>query len=561
MNIMFFACSSLASLDLSPLDTSQVASMNGMFAACSSLASLDLSGFDTSQVTSMEDMFSGCSSLASLDLSSLDTSQVTSMESMFYGCESLEIVSIGDNFSFKGAGNTARTSLPAGSWLSKSNGKTYTAQQIAEERNNVADTYTRGDVPVAPPAQITAASFDRASIAYSVSGTQRPSLAVKAGATVLSEGTDYSVTWPQDTQNAGAKEVRVTGKGKYSGTLTASYEVVPAQLPVPMIDRDSFVYDGKEKRPAVTVTDGSTKLAEGTDYTVAWPADVTNVGEKVITVTGRGNYTGARTLTYRVEESAVQPPSGPVITTGDGQSWKPGSAAGATFRSTAALADFLRVIVDDVVVDRVNYDLSEGSTIVTLKPEYLAKLVPGNHEIKIVSTTGTAKAPFVTEPAPDTPSEPSKPDEPNNPGITDPDVQLMYRLYNPNSGEHFYTASVEERDHLDSVGWDYEGHAWTAPRSSATPVYRLYSGTDHHYTTSAYERDELVKVGWSYEGVGWYSDDAKGIGLHRLFNPNVDPNAPRNNSGSHHYTTSEVERDYLVSIGWRYEDYGWYGVR
>ena len=34
-----------------------------------------------------------------------------------------------------------------------------------------------------------------------------------------------------------------------------------------------------------------------------------------------------------------------------------------------------------------------------------------------------------------------------------------------------------------------------------------------------------------------------------------------NNSGSHHYTTSAVERDHLVSIGWLYEDFGWYGVK
>lgn len=92
-------------------------------------------------------------------------------------------------------------------------------------------------------------------------------------------------------------------------------------------------------------------------------------------------------------------------------------------------------------------------------------------------------------------------------------------------------------------------------------MYRLYSGTDHHYTTSTVERDYLVSVGWDDEGVGWYSDDAQGVPLHREFNPNVDPSAPFNNSGSHNYTTSEAERDYLVSIGWRYEGVGWYGMK
>ena len=47
--------------------------MSGMFSGCSSLASLDLSSLGTSQVTGMSGMFRGCTSLASLDLSSLDT--------------------------------------------------------------------------------------------------------------------------------------------------------------------------------------------------------------------------------------------------------------------------------------------------------------------------------------------------------------------------------------------------------------------------------------------------------------------------------------------------------
>lgn len=139
-------------------------------------------------------------------------------------------------------------------------------------------------------------------------------------------------------------------------------------------------------------------------------------------------------------------------------------------------------------------------------------------------------------------------------------VSFMYRVYNPNSGEHFYTASAFERDSLVVAGWDDEGIGWTAPGVSNVPVYRLYSGTDHHYTTSAGERDALVEVGWSYEGIGWYSDDAKRMPLYRQFNPNVQPNAPTNNSGSHHYTTSLHESDALASIGWQKEGIGWYGM-
>lgn len=125
----------------------------------------------------------------------------------------------------------------------------------------------------------------------------------------------------------------------------------------------------------------------------------------------------------------------------------------------------------------------------------------------------------------------------------------MYRMYNPQSGEHFYTASTTERDHLVKYGWKYEGIGWNAP-ATGDPVYRLFSGTDHHYTTSSGERDALVKAGWKYEGIGWYSGGS--TPLYRLYNPNAK-------TGSHHYTTSTTERDHLVKVGWKYEGIGWYG--
>lgn len=138
---------------------------------------------------------------------------------------------------------------------------------------------------------------------------------------------------------------------------------------------------------------------------------------------------------------------------------------------------------------------------------------------------------------------------------------VMHRIYNPNSGEHFYTADLSEKIKLVSVGWIYEGTGWVAPSSSNAPVYRLYSGTDHHYTTSTSERDYLLALGWTDEGVGWYSDDAQGQALYRQFNPNVVPWASRNNSGSHNYTVDVSERDYLVSLGWFDEGIGWYGLK
>ncbi len=134
----------------------------------------------------------------------------------------------------------------------------------------------------------------------------------------------------------------------------------------------------------------------------------------------------------------------------------------------------------------------------------------------------------------------------------------MNRLYNKWTGEHFYTASTEEKENLVKVGWTDEGVGWTAPTKSATPVYRLYNkyveGGDHHYTLDKDERDACVKAGWTDEGIGWYSDDDQGVVVYRQYNPYAQ-------TGTHNYTTSKSENDNLVKEGWRAEGTAWYGVK
>ncbi len=139
------------------------------------------------------------------------------------------------------------------------------------------------------------------------------------------------------------------------------------------------------------------------------------------------------------------------------------------------------------------------------------------------------------------------------------DILSMYRLYNPNSGEHFYTSSNGEKNNLINLGWSYEGVGWYAPKSSDNPVYRLYNanGGEHHYTMSSSEKDMLVSKGWSYEGIGWYSADpnsSNSISLLREYNPNAFAN-------NHNYTTSNAEHSWLISLGWRDEGKAWYGLK
>lgn len=138
------------------------------------------------------------------------------------------------------------------------------------------------------------------------------------------------------------------------------------------------------------------------------------------------------------------------------------------------------------------------------------------------------------------------------------ETQKMYRLYNPNSGEHFYTANAGEKNHLTNIGWIYEGIGWIAPKTSDYPVYRLYNGNggEHHYTMNKAEKDMLVRAGWKYEGIGWYSADPKdsnSIPLLREYNPNAFAN-------NHNYTTSKPEHNWLISLGWKDEGKAWYAL-
>ena len=72
-----------------------------------------------------------------------------------------------------------------------------------------------------------------------------------------------------------------------------------------------------------------------------------------------------------------------------------------TFRSNAPFSEFVAVLVDGVKVDRSNYDVSEGSTIVRLKQSFLNTLSKGSHTIAIQSTGGTATANFTVAEASD----------------------------------------------------------------------------------------------------------------------------------------------------------------
>ncbi|GAB2027288.1 hypothetical protein [Lactovum odontotermitis] len=127
------------------------------------------------------------------------------------------------------------------------------------------------------------------------------------------------------------------------------------------------------------------------------------------------------------------------------------------------------------------------------------------------------------------------------------DTQIpLYRTYNPNSGEHFYTTSYDEALNAYNAGWNIEGVGWQTP-SAGSAVYRVFNPNSrnagsHYYTANKSEADHLVSLGWAWDNNGqpvFYSGGQ--------FPVYVQYN--KNNSG-HNYTTSLNEQNSVVAAGW-----------
>jgi Lyzozyme M1 (1,4-beta-N-acetylmuramidase) len=130
----------------------------------------------------------------------------------------------------------------------------------------------------------------------------------------------------------------------------------------------------------------------------------------------------------------------------------------------------------------------------------------------------------------------------------------IYRLYNVNTGEHFYTENFYEFQSLSAHGWRYEGIGWKASESG-TAIYRVYNpnskGGDHYYTKSKWEAQQLVNKGWRWDNNGspaFYSSGNTKVYV--AYNPNAV-------SGSHNYTTNVYEQNNLLNHGWKFGSVAW----
>ncbi len=85
-----------------------------------------------------------------------------------------------------------------------------------------------------------------------------------------------------------------------SSVITASAAVkTPISKLSCKLSSTSYIYTGKAIKPGVTVKNGSKTLKNGTDYTVKYSSN-TNVGTGKVTITGKGSYSGSKSLTFTI---------------------------------------------------------------------------------------------------------------------------------------------------------------------------------------------------------------------------------------------------------------------
>lgn len=150
-----------------------------------------------------------------------------------------------------------------------------------------------------------------------IGAAMKPDVHVYDGNVRLNEGTDYTVSYKNNIKaansaDAKAPTVTVTGKGNYSGKETAAFTILPVDIGGSEVSAADFqVKTGKKAvKPVPELYYLGTKLSNKRDFTITY-ANTSGVydktGEYDVTVTGKGNYTGMRTLKLQAVETLVKP--------------------------------------------------------------------------------------------------------------------------------------------------------------------------------------------------------------------------------------------------------------
>ncbi len=168
-----------------------------------------------------------------------------------------------------------------------------------------------------PPQSDIKISFADESAVYIYDGTPKePDILVKDGERILTEGTDYKVSYLNNinacslqTSDANAPTVIVVGINSYAGKIEKNNRLVFTIERKTLTDSNvsiagAYTYTGNPVIPDVTVTDGAAELENEEDYEMDCSNNI-NAGTAVLTITGIGNYTGTVQKEFTIEKAAI----------------------------------------------------------------------------------------------------------------------------------------------------------------------------------------------------------------------------------------------------------------
>ena len=129
-----------------------------------------------------------------------------------------------------------------------------------------------------------------------------PKITVKYNGNILTAGKDYNITFKNNV-NVGYATYTVTGieDAGFNGKAELSYRIIPRKMKYVSVKMKSshLVYSGKAQKPSLKLSYKGIPLKAGTDYTVS-KATAKNVGTGTVEITGKGNFSEKRTVTYRI---------------------------------------------------------------------------------------------------------------------------------------------------------------------------------------------------------------------------------------------------------------------
>lgn len=115
--------------------------------------------------------------------------------------------------------------------------------------------------------------------------------------------TDYAVQYDKTLQAVDTYTATISGTNNYTGSRQVTFDINSLDIADATVSPISNqAYTGNQITPTnFTVTHNNHTLTNGVDYTLSY-SDNTDIGTATVTITGIGNYTGSKNVTFEIIE-------------------------------------------------------------------------------------------------------------------------------------------------------------------------------------------------------------------------------------------------------------------